>query len=84
MQRRNPRQDDSRVSGSIVVWLAGLVFGLGAGMVLVYHLVLSGRSDLMPAAPVRVTGVTASATVGPDPALLAVHNAAVEGDKQAN
>ncbi|MCA3255427.1 MAG: hypothetical protein INF91_07415 [Alphaproteobacteria bacterium] len=84
MQQRNPRTDDSRVNGSIVVWLAGLVFGLGAGMVLVYHLVLSGRSDLTPVAPVQPTAMTVSATVGPDPALLAVQNAAVDGDKQAN
>lgn len=84
MQRRTPRQEDHRVSGSIVVWLAGLVFGLGAGMVLVYHLVLSGKADLAPPADVQPVAVTASATAGVDPALLAVHNDVAANDGRAN
>jgi len=80
MARRTPRVEDQTVSGSVVIWLAGLVFGLGAGMVLVYHLVLSERADLTPA-PARPVAVAASAAPSVDPTLLAVHNAALNDRK---
>jgi hypothetical protein len=83
MARRPSRFEDQTVSGSVVVWLAGLVFGLGAGMVLVYHMVLSERADLTPP-PARPVALTTSTSTGVDPALLAVHNAEFNDRKQTN
>lgn len=31
-------------SGSIIIWLAGLVFGISAGLLLVYHFLMASRS----------------------------------------
>lgn len=40
-------------NGSIVMWLAGLVFGISAGLLLIYHLLLSSRAAPLPAAMAR-------------------------------
>lgn len=34
--------------GSLLIWLAGLVFGVGAGIVLVYHLLLASQAGDVP------------------------------------
>lgn len=45
-------------SGSIIIWLAGLVFGVSAGLLLVYHFLMASRSvatrpiEVAAAAPV--------------------------------
>lgn len=45
-------------SGSIVIWLAGLVFGVSAGLLLVYHFLMASRTnsavsiDVAQAAPI--------------------------------
>ena len=51
-RKTTSRRDAPEISGSVVVWLAGLVFGLGVGVVMVYSLLLdknSGGSFAPPA-----------------------------------
>ena len=38
------RREVSAPSGSLIVWMAGLVMGAGAGIVLVYHMLLASHS----------------------------------------
>ena len=42
MTRR--RREVAAPSGSLIVWMAGLVLGAGAGIVLVYHMLLASHS----------------------------------------
>lgn len=37
-------------NGSIVMWLAGLVLGISAGLLITYHLLLSSRAAPLPLA----------------------------------
>jgi hypothetical protein len=49
MASRNARQAAVPASASLVIWLAGLVFGVSAGLLLVYHFLTSSRNvDTLP------------------------------------
>ncbi|MDO9490165.1 MAG: hypothetical protein Q7J32_17470 [Sphingomonadaceae bacterium] len=57
-------------SGSIIIWLAALVFGVSAGLLLVYHFLMASRSvstrpievaEAAPVAPKRPTLAKAAA-----------------------
>ncbi len=67
-------------SGSIIIWLAGLVFGVSAGLLLIYHFLMASRSvstrpiEVAEAAPVTPKRPTlASAT-----AVNSAHSAAMK------
>lgn len=67
-------------SGSIIIWLAGLVFGVSAGLLLIYHFLMASRSvstrpidvaEAAPVAPARPTLTRATA-------VSSAHNAAMK------
>ena len=60
MAMRKRQRDMTVPSGSLIVWMAGLVIGAGAGIVLVYHLLLASHAEATQ--PLRqVTTVAAPA-----------------------
>lgn len=52
-------------SGSIIIWLAGLVFGISAGLLLVYHFLMASRSTSTVPIEVAQTVPAAKAPKGP-------------------
>jgi len=59
--------------GSIVIWLSALVFGVSAGLLLTYHLLLSGRAAPMPAAIAAPAGLARAGM----PSMHSVHRDAL-------
>ena len=68
MAMRKRQREMPAPSGSVIVWMAGLVFGAGAGIVLVYHMLLAShaaatrplRDDVTLAAPAPAPARTAA------------------------
>lgn len=58
MQIKKVQVPGSGPGGSIIIWLAGLVFGVSAGLLLIYHFLMASRSvatrpiEVAEAAPV--------------------------------
>lgn len=64
MAMRKRQREMTVPSGSLIVWMAGLVVGAGAGIVLVYHLLLASHADAAP--PLRDVSVVAPALKASD------------------
>jgi len=68
-------------SGSIIIWLAGLVFGVSAGLLLVYHFLMASRSvatrpiEVAAAAPVAAKKPTMLTNAN---AVTSAHSAAMK------
>lgn len=56
-------------SGSIIIWLAGLVFGISAGLLLVYHFLMASRST--STVPIEVAQPVPAAKAKKAPTLAA-------------
>jgi hypothetical protein len=67
-------------SGSIVIWLAGLVFGVSAGLLLIYHFLMASRSvSTRPIETAEAAPVTAKRPVLAKAAAVdSAHNAALK------